>query len=68
MSQNDVDEPVAISVDSENESGSDDDLILYENDSKRDSGSSNEPAIAQTSRSGQKTGHWSTRYTDFVTH
>ena len=58
MSRNDVDEPVAISVDSESESDIDNDMILYKSESKSDSWSSDEPAIAQIScRSGRKTGH-----------
>ena len=40
MSQNDVDEPVATSVDSNSESDHANDLILYESDSRNGSGSS----------------------------
>ena len=40
MSQNDVDEPVATSVDSNSESDYANDLILYESDSRNGSGSS----------------------------
>ena len=61
------------STDDESESDSDDDLVHYEsNTSLSDSNSSDgeldeaESPVQQTTRSGRKTGHWSTRYSDFV--
>ena len=74
-----VDGPIAKSTDSEGESESDNDMILCESDTnsdrESDSGSSdgleaedfvNEPPTEKTTRSGRRTGHWSTRYTDYV--
>ena len=90
MSQNDVDEPLAISVYSVSENDSDNDLILYESESESGpcvyvctscaaaapiKGYVLSPAkwralvdLNKHPKVGKTTGHWSTKYTDFVTY
>ncbi len=60
------------STDGESESDSEDDLIYYKSSTSDDSSSYDgeldeaEPPVQQTTRSGRTTGHWTTRYADFV--